>query len=101
MPVARGRRRISLTYDQACPACDQYARLVRVRASVGELGLVNARRDERFPREIPRKGLNIDEGMVLKIDPELYYGAGAIRVLALLSSRSGGFNHLFPCKGEN
>jgi predicted DCC family thiol-disulfide oxidoreductase YuxK len=101
MPVARGRRRIYLMYDQACPACDQYARLVRVRASVGELAFVDARRDARLLPEFRRKGLDIDEGMVLQIDPEPCYGTEAIRVLALLSSRSGGFNRLFPWSRED
>lgn len=83
-----------LIYDRQCPACEQYAQLVRVRESVGELELVDARRDQRFMPEITRKGLDIDEGMVLKLNDELYYGADAIRVLALLSSRSGLFNRL-------
>ena len=44
--------------------------------------------------EINEKGLDIDQGMVVKINDDLYYGSDAIHVLSLLSSRSGIFNRL-------
>ena len=37
---------------------------------------------------------DMDQGMVLKIGEELYYGSDAIHVLALISSPSGLFNRL-------
>jgi predicted DCC family thiol-disulfide oxidoreductase YuxK len=92
--MTRGEHKLYLIYDQQCPACDHYARLVRVRESVGELELVDARTDKRFLPAITARGWDIDEGMVLKVDDELYYADDAIRVLALLSSRSGFFNRL-------
>lgn len=92
--MARGEHKLYLIYDQQCPACDQYARLVRVRESVGDLELVDARTDKRFLPAITARGWDIDEGMVLKVDNELYYADDAIRVLALMSSRSGLFNQL-------
>ena len=41
---------------------------------------------------ITKQGLDIDQGMVLKIDEQLYYGSDAIHALALISSQSGIFN---------
>lgn len=92
--MAENRHKLYLIYDQQCPACDQYARLVRIRESVGELKLVDARTDKRFLPAITARGWDIDEGMVLKVDDELYYADDAIRVLALMSSRLGLFNRL-------
>jgi hypothetical protein len=43
---------------------------------------------------ISAAGLDIDEGMVLFVGDELYYGADAIHMLALLGTRSGFFNRL-------
>jgi hypothetical protein len=40
------------------------------------------------------KDLDIDQGMVLKVRGEMYYGADAIHMLSLLSTRSGWFNRL-------
>jgi len=45
-------------------------------------------------QEITARGLDIDQGMVLKMGDQLYYGADAIHALALISSRSGLFNKL-------
>ncbi len=85
---------ILLVYDRECPVCDAYCRMVRIRESVGALRLVNARDASRIMDEITAKGLDIDEGMVLKFGKTLYYGADAIHVLSLMSSRSGVFNRL-------
>jgi len=83
---------IFLVYDPECPVCDAYCRLARIRESVGVLRLVNARNAGGIMDEINAKGLDIDEGMVLKFGNTLYYGADAIHVLSLISSRSGVFN---------
>ncbi|MEO3878249.1 DCC1-like thiol-disulfide oxidoreductase family protein [Rheinheimera fenheensis] len=85
---------ILLIYDKDCPACNAYCQLVRIRQSVGELTLINAREDSSILRELTAQGLDIDQGMVLKMGDKLYYGSDAIYMLSLLSSRSGLFNRL-------
>lgn len=85
---------ITLVYDRECPACDNYCRLVRIRETVGNLTIVNARESSDVMNEITAKGLDIDQGMILKMGGHLYYGADAIHALALISSRSGFFNRL-------
>jgi predicted DCC family thiol-disulfide oxidoreductase YuxK len=92
--TAAGTREILLVYDEDCPLCNAYCRLIRIRETVGDLRLVNARASSDVVREITRKGLDIDQGMVLKVDDVLYYGADAICALSLLSSASGVFNRL-------
>ena len=44
--------------------------------------------------EITAQGLDIDQGMVLKMGGQLYYGADAIHALALIGGRSGIFNRM-------
>ena len=85
---------ILLVYDKECPACDNYCRMVRIKESVGKLKIVNARGSSKVMEEITASGLDIDQGMVLKIGGQLYYGADAIHAIALISSRSGIFNRL-------
>lgn len=89
-----GSREILLVYDGQCPLCDAYSRVVRLRESVGELRLVNAREDSAVMQEITRQGLDIDQGMVLKVDGVLYYGPDAMHALALMSSASGAANRI-------
>jgi len=85
---------VQLIYDQECPICRAYSRAVRIRRSVGELQLINAREDSTVMRELTALGLDLDQGMVLKLDNSIYYGADAVHMLSLLSSRSNLFNKL-------
>ncbi len=85
---------ILLVYDTGCPACHFYCQLVRIRQSVGELQLVDARSGHPVMAQISAAGLDIDQGMVLKLDDQLYYAADAIHVLSLISQRNGLFNRL-------
>ena len=85
---------ILLVYDRECPLCDHYCRMVRIRRDIGRLQLVDAREESAIMRDITAQGLDIDQGMVLKLRGQIYYGADAIHVLALISSRSGFFNRL-------
>ena len=88
------KSKISLVYDKECPACDNYCRVVRIRRDIGELVLVDARDESDVRKEITEKGWDIDQGMVLKMGGELYYGSNAIHALALISSKSGIFNRI-------
>jgi predicted DCC family thiol-disulfide oxidoreductase YuxK len=85
-------KEILLIYDRECPACNAYCELVRVRESVGDLHFVDARENDAVMNEISAQGLDIDQGMVLKMGGQLYYGSNAIHMLALIGSRSGIFN---------
>lgn len=86
------RPEILLVYDKECPACNAYCQIVRIRESVGDLKIIDARAQSDVRDLITERGLDIDQGMVLKMGDQLYYGADAIHALALISSRSGIFN---------
>ncbi|MBA2239575.1 MAG: DUF393 domain-containing protein [Lysobacter sp.] len=83
-----------LVYDGQCPVCKTYVGHARISEAVGRLHLVDARQPGALMDEITAAGLDIDQGMVLKIDGVLYYGPAAIRMLTLLSTPSGLFNRL-------
>lgn len=85
-------KKLLLVYDKDCPFCDNYCQLVKIRQSVGQLVLVDARQNSEVMAEITAAGLDIDQGMVLKVDEVLYYGSDAIHALALFSSQSGVLN---------
>jgi predicted DCC family thiol-disulfide oxidoreductase YuxK len=85
---------IVVVYDKECPACDLYCNLARIRETVGRLVLVDARDGGPWMDEITARGLDIDQGMVVKVGNELYYGPDAIHVLARMGTNSGIFNRL-------
>lgn len=90
----RQAREVFVVYDKECPACNYYCNLVRIKESVGTLVLVDARSGGPLMDEITARGLDIDQGMVVKVGEELYYGADAIHVLALMGTNRGFFNRL-------
>src|SRR6187200_1169574 len=83
-----------LVYDDECPVCRTYCKYVRIRDTVGRLHLVDARQPGELMDEITAAGLDIDQGMVLKFKQVKYYGADAIHMLTLLSTRVGWLNRL-------
>ena len=83
-----------LVYDGQCPACCNYVRHVRLRKSVGEVHLIDAREGGPVVEQVQAAGLDLDKGMAFKIGERIYHGADCLHVLALLSSESGWFNRL-------
>lgn len=83
-----------LVYDGECPVCRNYCRHIRLRAAAGRLHLVDARTPGPLMDEITRAGLDIDEGMVLRVRGRLYYGDAAMHMITLMSTRADWFNRL-------
>ena len=87
-----GSNDIEVVYDKECPVCDFYCRRIDVQKSDGDLVLTDARDDSEIMDDITALGLDIDEGMVVRVGDELHYGADAIHILALMSSGRGFVN---------
>ncbi len=81
-----------LVYDGECPVCKTFAKYIRMRETVGRLHLVDARHPSALLDEVNAAGLDIDQGMVLKFNGAIYYGADAAYMIAMLGTRSGLFN---------
>lgn len=83
-----------LIYDGECPFCSNFVQMTRLRETIGPLRLINARDTGPEVQAATAQGFVIDQGMVLMLDGEVYYGADCLNRLALLSSRSNVFNKL-------
>ena len=88
------REKIILVYDKECPACNNYCQVIRIRKDVGDLEIVDAREYSDVRKEITNMGLDIDQGMILKMKDQIYYGSDAIHALAMIGSDSGLFNRV-------
>ena len=86
--------KIVVVYDHECPFCRRYCQLLRLRQEFTEVELVNARESHPLCEEINRLGLSLDDGMVVQLENEIYHGADAMHILALLSSSAGWFNRI-------
>ncbi len=89
-----GKEEVLLVYDKQCPVCHGYCQLVQIRDGGANLRLVDARESSEVMDEITAKGLDIDQGMVLKKGGQVFYGADAIHELALMSRQSNAFSRL-------
>jgi len=80
--------KIELVYDDQCPVCRTYCQNIKVDDGIS-LSLVDARKDGPLMEEITKKGLDIDQGMVLKTGDTLYYGSDAMRQISLRAQKKG------------
>ena len=83
-----------LLYDGDCPFCSSYVGYVRLRDTVGQVTLADARQHPALVAEAKALGYDIDVGMVLKLDGHYYFGGDCIHALSLLTTPSGVFNRL-------
>ena len=76
--------------------CTMAARAFQIKKNVGNLHLVDARTDIAHPllQEINTRGMNLDDGMVLKYQDSYYHGDDALHMMALLGSEHGWLNRL-------
>lgn len=86
----------TLVFDGECPFCVGYLRVLKLEETFPDLDLVDA-------RSIPRheaaevawgSGIDIDEGIVLFHNNDVYHGVDAIHQLANLRNSMYGVNEL-------
>ena len=86
-----------LVYDDDCPVCRTWCSDAFPDDSAGVV-LVDARKDSALMEEITAAGLDIDQGMVLKVGDQLHYASDAVREATRRSQRGGlmgGLNRTF------
>ena len=67
--------KIEILYDGQCPLCAGYCERIKQE----NIALIDARAPGPLLEEITRLGLDIDEGMVVKKDGQIFYGSEAMR----------------------
>lgn len=83
-PALAGRTGVWFLYDGDCPLCRSLARAVRIRGRYGALHLLDARhaQDDPLYIEVTRRGLSLDEGMVIHADGRFFHGGAALTFVA-------------------
>ncbi|MGU3495876.1 thiol-disulfide oxidoreductase DCC family protein [Xanthobacteraceae bacterium A53D] len=91
---------MEIFYDGECPFCRSYVKLLRLRAEVGEVVLVDARSDDPRMELVRLAGLSLEEGMVVRHAGRLWHGADAAHLLATLSGGRGILRWLLADEGR-
>lgn len=81
--------KIELVYDDQCPVCRSYCTNLSLDNLAARLELIDARKGGTLVNDITSRELDIDEGMVVKIGNDLFYGSDAIHQLALRAQNKG------------
>ncbi|MGB1800165.1 MAG: DUF4166 domain-containing protein [Gammaproteobacteria bacterium] len=71
-------------YDGECPICTHAAHALRIKEEYGVIHLVNARENSSNPlvMEINKRGLDLDDGMVIISGEEYFHGKEALKFMA-------------------
>ena len=88
------KKEVWLVYDGECPICRPSANALKIKEAAGTLHLVNARESHPILEEIKKAGLNLDDGMVVKMNGTLYHGSDAQHILAMIGTNVDWFNRM-------
>ena len=69
-----------ILYDGDCPICQRFA--ANVKQSKPSHQLINAREDSTLKTWVTHRGLDIDKGLVVIRDRQVFYGAEAVCAIA-------------------
>lgn len=85
---------VQLVYDGECPLCSNYAQFLKLKQSVKELTLIDARQGGPVVEEVRGLPHDLNDGMVAIVDGRYYVGHEALNELALLAEGRGVFNRI-------
>lgn len=83
---------VTLIFDGECPVCTAYS--CNVDAGPASVKRVNARTLSPEVQRAIDAGVDLDEGMVVLHDGQLFHGADAMHRMAMLAPRAGMRNRL-------
>jgi predicted DCC family thiol-disulfide oxidoreductase YuxK len=81
-----------IIYDGQCVFCSAYVQLLRLRAAVGQVQLLDARTDNIADLVKQEFDLDLNNGMLVLHQGRYYYGADAMTFLSALTSPVGALN---------
>jgi predicted DCC family thiol-disulfide oxidoreductase YuxK len=82
---------VLIIYDGECTFCNAYTKRLTLQQSVGEVELLSARSDDVRVQHYVDRGYDLDEGMLVVTQNQIYAGAAAMHWLSLHTSGAGLF----------
>lgn len=83
---------VYLIYDGDCILCKNSAQAIKIKKSIGNLEIINARELHPLVKEAMKKGYDLNKGILVKYNHQYFYGAAAVNFLALIGTSSDMFN---------
>ncbi|MEW9853811.1 DCC1-like thiol-disulfide oxidoreductase family protein [Novosphingobium sp. M1R2S20] len=79
---------LDVIYDGECIFCASYTRMVRLRQSLGEVRMYDARQTDMAVRFPEARHYDLNEGMLVRWEGSWFHGAEAVWLLSVLSTRA-------------
>lgn len=87
-------KNMKIIYDGECPFCSKYVRLIKLKKTIGDVELINARSDTLIKEKLKKLSIDVNQGMVLIDGKDIYFAEDCVHRLALLSTSSTLFNRI-------
>ncbi len=68
-------------YDGECPFCNHFASLIEMKSNLGNVEILDGRKNLKIISSLLKKGYDIDRGAILLKDDCIYHGAEAINII--------------------
>ncbi|WP_156840532.1 thiol-disulfide oxidoreductase DCC family protein [Novosphingobium aquimarinum] len=85
---------VQIVYDGECPFCSAYVKMLRLRAALGPVELIDARSGHPQVEKLKARGVDLNEGMAVIVSDRIHHGAEAVRWLSLMTTPSASLNGL-------
>lgn len=73
-------KKITVYFDNECPFCKEYSRYIDLRKKY-ELDLIDARGSPKEIASFKERGFDINDGVIVELEGELFQGADAVKLL--------------------
>jgi len=71
---------IKLYYDKECPFCNEYSKYVELR-KIYDIEIINAREELDKLNDFKDKGFDINHGMIIEYEGNIFQGSDAIKII--------------------
>ena len=73
-------KKIKLYYDKECPFCNEYSKYVELR-KIYDIEIINAREALDKLKDYKDKGFDINNGMIIEFEDNIFQGSDAIKII--------------------
>ena len=77
---------LTIVYDGDCPFCASYVAFARLKTLFQTVDLLNARDHPELVDHYAKQGYDIDRGMIVESDGQIYFGSDAMWAINTLVS---------------
>ena len=83
-----------ILYDGECPFCKRYVTMLRLRDTLPDIKLLNAREHIELVEYYYSRGLNVDDGMIMGMGRHVFFGHEVLHCVARMTTSNSWANRL-------